>query len=227
MVIKIAKRRAYGAKPENTLDSFKKVLELGVDMIEFDVYKCKTGELVIIHRESEGIALKGRKLIENSVFNDINTMFGLNNEKIPELGEVLDLINRKVKVNIELKCFNMAADVALVIHSKMKNNGWTYDDFIISSFLHQELVDLKKIDDQLNRGVFISSLPADLTEILPIEPFSIELPGEFVTEEFIENVHSNGIKLFVWSIDDKEQLNEMEALGVDGVFINYPERPTK
>jgi glycerophosphoryl diester phosphodiesterase len=41
-----------GYVPENTLPSFQKALDLKVDMIELDVYVCKTGELVVIHDDT-------------------------------------------------------------------------------------------------------------------------------------------------------------------------------
>ena len=45
--IKIGHRGAAGYEPENTLASFAKAIELGVDMIELDVHQCKSGELVV------------------------------------------------------------------------------------------------------------------------------------------------------------------------------------
>ncbi len=42
-----------GYEPENTLRSFKKAIELGADMIELDVYVCKSGEVVVIHHQDK------------------------------------------------------------------------------------------------------------------------------------------------------------------------------
>ena len=48
--IVVAGHRGYRAKyPENTLVSFSKALELGVDMIEFDLNLTKDKRLVVIH----------------------------------------------------------------------------------------------------------------------------------------------------------------------------------
>ena len=48
-MIIIGHRGASGLEPENTIRSFKKAEELGVDMIEMDVRQSKDGELVVIH----------------------------------------------------------------------------------------------------------------------------------------------------------------------------------
>ena len=42
----IGYRGACGHEPENTLRSFKKALEIGVDMVELDVYVTKDGKIV-------------------------------------------------------------------------------------------------------------------------------------------------------------------------------------
>ena len=48
----IAHRGASGYEPENTLRSFKRALDMGADMIELDVFVCKSGELVVIHDDT-------------------------------------------------------------------------------------------------------------------------------------------------------------------------------
>ncbi|WP_339650122.1 glycerophosphodiester phosphodiesterase family protein, partial [uncultured Salegentibacter sp.] len=48
-LLKIGHRGAKGHLAENTLESIQKALDFGVDAIEIDAHRCKTGELVIIH----------------------------------------------------------------------------------------------------------------------------------------------------------------------------------
>ena len=48
----IGHRGAMGHETENTLASIQKALDLGVDMIEFDVFKIKSGEIVVFHDET-------------------------------------------------------------------------------------------------------------------------------------------------------------------------------
>ena len=47
-----AHRGASGYAPENTLDAFRKAVEMGADGIELDVQMTKDGELVVIHDET-------------------------------------------------------------------------------------------------------------------------------------------------------------------------------
>ena len=61
-ILKIGHRGAKGYAPENTLASFEKALELGVDMIELDVQNSKDFIPMVIHdktidRTTTGIGL--------------------------------------------------------------------------------------------------------------------------------------------------------------------------
>ncbi len=103
MVLKIGHRGAMGYEPENTLRSFQKALDLGVDMIELDVYLCKTGELVVIHSDKLSRTTDGRGFVRNMSFKELEEMDAGKGEKIPSLQQVLDLIDKKTIVNIELK----------------------------------------------------------------------------------------------------------------------------
>ena len=48
-MLKVGHRGARAYEPENTLCSFKKAVELGVDAVELDVRKTKDDEIVVIH----------------------------------------------------------------------------------------------------------------------------------------------------------------------------------
>ena len=63
MVSKIGHRGAMGYEPENTLLSFKKAIELNVDMIELDVHVCKTGEVVVIHDDKVDRTTNGKGFV--------------------------------------------------------------------------------------------------------------------------------------------------------------------
>jgi len=103
MFLKIGHRGAMGYEPENTLRSFKKALDLKVDMIELDVYVCKSDELIVIHDDKVDRTTNGQGYVVNKTFEELRTLDAGKNEKIPTLSEVLNLVNRKAKLNIELK----------------------------------------------------------------------------------------------------------------------------
>ena len=72
---------------------------------------------------------------------------------MPTLQEVLDLIDKKCLLNIELKGTNTASKTCGIIQNYIKNKLWNYSDFIVSSFQHHELEDVFKIDKNIPLGV--------------------------------------------------------------------------
>ncbi len=103
MFLKIGHRGACGYEPENTLRSFKRALDLQVDMVEFDVYTLAGGEIVIIHDDKVNRTTNGHGYVLDKNFEEIRKLDAGQGEKIPTLEEALDLIDKKCQVNIELK----------------------------------------------------------------------------------------------------------------------------
>ena len=102
-LLKISHRGACGYEPENTLASFKKAIEINADMIELDVHVCKTGEVVVIHDEKVNRTTNGKGYVSQKNLESLKKLDAGKGKKIPTLIEVLDLVNKRVKVNIELK----------------------------------------------------------------------------------------------------------------------------
>src|SRR5271169_4061192 len=106
--ILIAHRGASAIEPENTLAAFKKALEFPfVKMIELDVYAIPSGQLMVIHDDKVDRTTNGKGYVMKSSFEYLRSLNAGRNrgkvEKIPILSEVIDLVDRKAKVNIELK----------------------------------------------------------------------------------------------------------------------------
>src|SRR5260221_725361 len=101
-------RGAMGYEPENTLRSFEKAIELGVTMIELDVFVLQDGSVVAIHDPVLNRTTNGNGIVTNKSLQEIKMLDAGKGEKIPTLQEVLDVVARRVRVNIELKGKNTA-----------------------------------------------------------------------------------------------------------------------
>jgi glycerophosphoryl diester phosphodiesterase len=110
MPLIIGHRGAAGLAPENTLASIEKALSLGVDRIEIDIHQTKDNVLVVIHDETLERTTNGKGKIKDLTYREIlkysaGAKFSpaCENEKVPTLAEVLDLIDGKSQLLIELK----------------------------------------------------------------------------------------------------------------------------
>lgn len=221
----IGHRGAMGHETENTLASIQKALDLGVDAIEIDVFKIKSGEMMVFHDNTVDRLTDGSGQIEDYTLSQLNDLTLKGNHKIPELQGVLDLIDAKVRLNIELKGSNTAEGVHHIINQYIKEKGWTLDDFIISSFKWEELQAIRA----LNKDVPI----AILTGGDPLEGIQIarELKAEAINPNFKELTSENnieikeaGFKIYVWTVNDPQDIIAMKRMGVDGIITNFPER---
>ena len=102
----IAHRGVWGAGvPENSLAAFEQAIDLGADMIEFDVRRTRDGELILFHdREIAGLAVASLSRSE------ITDRAGL---LPPLLDEALELARGRIALDVELKEDGYVDEVAV------------------------------------------------------------------------------------------------------------------
>lgn len=225
MITIIGHRGAMGYAPENTLKSFKKAMEYDIDAVELDVYACKSGELVVIHDEKVDRTTNGKGYVIDKTYDEIKTLDAGQNEKVPLLSEVLDLIDKKVKVNIELKGANIAKPVNDLIEDYVKQKEWEYDDFLISSYDHCELKKFNEINPKIEIGALVYGIPIGFAEFAEkLNATYAILAIEFINQEFVDDAHNRGMKVYVCTVNDLDDIKRMKALGIDGIISNFPDR---
>ncbi len=106
----IGHRGAPSRAPENTLASFRAALEIGVDGLELDVHLSADGHLVVIHDANLKRTTNGQGLVHEHTLAqlkqlDAGTWFGpmFAGERIPTFDEVLDLVGKRVPLQVEIK----------------------------------------------------------------------------------------------------------------------------
>jgi len=222
--IKIGHRGAMGYEPENTPRSFNKAIELGVDMLEFDVHLCKTGEAVVIHDESVDKTTNGHGLVCDMELEELRLLDAGKGEKIPTLEEVLDLVNKRVGVNIELKGRETARPAADIIKQHV-GGGWDPELFIISSFERDELRKFRQCDSRIRIGVLFNNSHDDLLGFAEeVAAYSIHIPLRKTSENLISTIKSRGFKVFVWTVNEERDIRRIIKFGADGAFSNFPDR---
>jgi len=225
MVLRIGHRGAMGHEPENTLLSFKKALSLGVDMIELDVHTCASREVVVIHDAKVDRTTNGRGKVANKALKELRVLDAEKGERVPTLIEVLDLVKRKAKVNIELKGKDTAKPVLDIILEYVSKKGWKYDDFLITSFDHRELEKLRKLSADVKIGLLYYRMPrgfGKLAEKINAHTLNPRI-GHF-TKKHVDDAHRRGMKVYVYTVNDAKDIEKMKAIGVDGIISNYPDR---
>jgi glycerophosphoryl diester phosphodiesterase len=219
----IGHRGAMGHEPENTLLSIQKAIALGADAIEIDVYNLENN-LVVIHDRDLSRTTNGTGYLEHNSFDYVRSLDAGKGQQVPILEEVFETVDRQVIINIELKGSNTAKLVVSLIQAYIKA-GWSYTDFVVSSFNHDELDRVKTICPEITTGMLIYGLPWQYLTSAQELRADLVIPNlDYVTSELIESTHQQGLQVWVYTVNQPDDLKLMRALGVDGIFTNYPER---
>lgn len=221
----IGHRGAKGYEPENTLCSFKKALELKVDMIEFDVRALPTGEIVIIHDFRINRTTNGKGRADRLSFKQLRDLDAGKGEKIPTLQEAMNLVNQKVPVYIELKGKNIAVKVAKIL-SKYIEEGWRKESILVASFnlnelkIFHALMPEIKILSLYHRGVNkYFGISGRVDRIRPWRRFN--------TSALIKKARTKNEEFIIGTANRQAQVEKFARLGVDAVVTNYPDRIQK
>lgn len=216
-------RGAMGYAPENTLSAVRKALELGSHYIEVDVHYVD-GHLVVFHDIRLERTTNGTGYLGEHSFEYLRSLDAGDGEQIPTLKEVCDLIYTRAGLNIELKGAGTAAPVAELL-SELFGQGWDKEKFLVSSFNHPELVEMRRLHKDIKlgallHGVFVGG--AKFAEDL--HAFSVHPSLDFIDQRLVIDAHSRGLKVFVYGADHPDDIASMQALGVDGIFTGFPDR---
>ncbi len=221
-ILIIGHKGASKSEPENTLRSFRKAIELQADYIELDVQVSKDGEIVVIH-DYEISKLTGHSgNVKEMTLDELKQLNIGEGEKIPTLQEVIMLAQGEIGLQIEIKVEKIGKKII-----EMLRDASLIESTIISSFIHHELVKIKKLEPEIKLGALISeriSEPRDLTNatkrVIKKKLFAIHPYFAGVNRELIEFAHNNNLKVNVWTLNDKPDMERLIKLGVDGIITN-------
>ena len=221
----IGHRGAMGHVTENTLASVQKAMDLGVDMIEIDVFKIKSGEIMVFHDVRVDSLTNGTGNIEDYSFLELKQLTLEGNHKIPMLQDVIKLINNKIPLNIELKGANTSDSVNHIINVFVQKQGWQSENFIISSFNWKELREMRRLNPDIAIAVLTEDDPLDAIPVAK-ELNAVAINPDFgtLTTENVRRVQKEGYKVYTWTVNNPEDILRVQRMGVDGIFTNFPER---
>ena len=221
-IIIIGHKGASAIAPENTLKAFKKAIELKADMVEFDIHKTKGGEIVIIH-DSDTLSITGvQGLIKEMTLEEIKKLDAGEGEKIPTLLELIKVAKEKVGLQIEIKSSGLLEKLIKLLKGENLVNT-----SIVSCFAFGELVKLKNLEPIIRLGFL---LPEDLVWVRQIKRkilkavdnkfYAIHPHFNITDKEIVDFAHDNGLKVNVWTVNDKDDMERLIQLGVDGIITD-------
>jgi glycerophosphoryl diester phosphodiesterase len=246
----IGHKGASGYAPENTLSSFQKAMDLGADAIEIDVHFSKDGEVIVFHDEDihrtariDGEPVYGKiheltlaEIKELDVGSWFDTTFV--NEKIPTLGETIDLIHGKLELVIDIKSkgheyyHGFSKRIVEIIDEK-GTKDWciiqAYDEqYLEDAFEEDSTIQVKKImmgEEETHLLAFYINAKS-FTDHRNMHEFYNTLNPHFTTlsQRRIFRFKARGYKVFTYVVNERSDMLKMLNMGVDGIITDYPDR---
>ena len=228
--------RGYRAKfPENTLVAFEAAISAGADMIELDVLLTKDRKMVVIHDESLDRTTNGQGMVRDYTLSELKTFDAgsrldarFKGERLPTLQEVLDLVNKQVLINIEIKRSAYEphhppdAIENQVIELVARKNA--VENVLISSFEWRVLENLAVLK-KAPAIALLSQYPElgnPLEACKRLGAFSWHPSSLLLKKEHVRKMHEAGILVFPWNVDTLEDLTRMLEMDVDGLIVDDP-----
>jgi glycerophosphoryl diester phosphodiesterase len=218
IVLKIGHRGARAYEPENTLSSFRRALELGVDAVELDVRKTRDNELVVIHNADVNKTTDGSGAVNELTLEEIQRFVTEKGEHVPTLEEVLDAVARRVKVLVELKETGTEEQVMDLIRKKRLT-----ENVIITSFNEDALRKVRELSDEVETGLIYVRHKNPIQAALDLKAEYLLPLYRFTHSSNIQKAHEAGLKVIVWTINNKEEADEYKKKGVDGIASDMPD----
>lgn len=242
-VVVIAHRGFSAIAPENTLVAVEKALEIGVDMIEIDVHLSVDSVVVLMHdrdvdRTTNGSGDVRRLPLEEIQDLDAGSWFSpeFRKEPVPTLQEVIELVDGKATLLIEIKEPGDGIEEGI---ARLIKEYKAYNWCIVQSFKHSAIKNMKEADRRVRRHQLvvgnITLLPIHLAypsffgirggrTHLYDDVRAINPNYEYLSKSTIDKIHAHGRKVFAWTVDDEDDMESLIDMGVDGLITNHPDR---
>jgi glycerophosphoryl diester phosphodiesterase len=225
-------RGASDEAPENTLVAFRRALDRGADGFELDVWRCGSGEAVVVHDPDAARTGQSPARIRETPLTLLRELDvglwkgdGFRGERIPTLAEVLEEFPGAI-VNVELKSGRLPDPGLAVEVARTLRQQRAEQRVAVSSFSASLLGAFRAIAPDVATGYLVAPgalATARAAAVLrALRPEAIHPALELATDERVEDWRRAGLAVLVWTVDDPAEVERLSRLGVTAVVSNRP-----
>ncbi len=214
----IAHRGDSSTSLENSLAAIHRALSYPVDMIELDVRKSLDNVLYIMHDKTTARTCEHSVDMEKATSEEIGRIKLKNGEPIPTLRDVIKAVAGKAGINLEIKSEGAGLLTAEYLASS------DYDGYVlVSSFHEDEVLSLRRALPRVP-----TSLIFDVFAVHDVPSYAekghsiISLRKMTASRKLIDACHEHGIDVYVWTVDEEDEMQHFISLDADGIYTNKP-----
>jgi glycerophosphoryl diester phosphodiesterase len=212
----VGHRGVMAVEPENTLRSFRRAEQEGVDQVELDLHLSKDGALVVMHDASVERTTDGRGLIRDLTLEEIRGLDAGLGERVPVFEEVLAAVGRPIQAEIK------DAAAARVLASVLRERGETGRVSVLS-FHDEALAEIHTLLPEVATVLVASDLGPDIVpraQAVGARLVSLDLTR--ISLDLVRRCHAAGIAVMAWTVNSPQDWALARALGLDGAATDLP-----
>jgi glycerophosphoryl diester phosphodiesterase len=205
----VGHRGAAAYAPENTLASFEKARDLGVDMVEFDVHLSADDRCVVIHDETVDRTTDGQGAVGDKPYAELRELDAGGGQRIPALEEVLEWARDVgMPLSVELKHPNVCTRAPYSGLEERVLDLLRRHEVLDTSFVHSYHHAAARRVKELDPGVTtaISCDYADFVDVAAVAHSAladgIHLEWRSLSPEAVTQAHAAGIHILGGGIPD-------------------------
>jgi glycerophosphoryl diester phosphodiesterase len=223
-----AHRGAVNEKtPENTLPAFKRAIRLGAEVIELDVRRCKSGEIVVIHDKRVDRTTDGKGKVTQLTLTELHGLNAGHGARIPTLDEVLRTLQRSLQgggnptVFIELKAYgrHYLKGILAALQVACGQYGYTPEQLVVTTFHWWQLRWFHRHWPALPTCANISHLLFYADSLAQMAQRGrmqiVNIPHQLVSRQLVTSLHSRGVQVSTWTVNKPSAIRRAVTYGVD------------
>ncbi|MFI8962474.1 glycerophosphodiester phosphodiesterase [Streptomyces sp. NPDC053493] len=213
----IGHRGVMGVAPENTLRSFVRAEQAGMDAIELDLHLSKDGALVVMHDADVDRTTDGTGPISGKTLAELKELDAGDGERVPVFEEVLDAV--RAPIQAEIKDVAAARALAAVIDRRDLTARVE-----VLSFHDEALAEIRALVPGLRTALVADREQSDVVaRALAVGAGAVVLNIRHLTLATVERAHAAGLRVVGWVVNTQDDLRLARALGLDGATTDRPE----
>lgn len=206
-----------GVEPENTLRSFVRAEQSGMDVIELDLHLSKDGALVVMHDADVGRTTDGSGPIAEKTLAELRELDAGHGERVPVFEEVLDAVRSPLQAEIK------DAAAARVLAEVMIRRDLVGRVEVLS-FHDEALAEVTRLVPGVRTALVAEEWGEDLVDrAKAVGAGALVLSIRNLTLETVEHAHREGLRVIGWVVNTQDHLRLVRALELDGATTDYPE----
>lgn len=223
----MAHRGLSADAPENTLYAFSDAISVGADFIELDVQQTRDGVLVVMHDSNLKRTTGVNKDIWDVDYADIQNLDAGSwfdpayaNARIPTLEETLQFVDKRAKLNIEIKPTKHGSDTLEQDVAELITQYQYTDACYVTSFSYSSLKKVKEVNPEIRTGYLMSVAYGQFYSLKYADAFSLN--KVFVTSQVVNAAHQQGKQIFAWTVNSMSEVRSLCNLHVDSIITDDP-----